>query len=280
MNSKFKKIITICICSALVLGIGVTVYFACRKIKPIEPVKLSEFTSATDISLVAHRGFSAQAPENTIPAFELAAQKGYNCVEFDIQLTKDGVWVLSHDEKINRMTDGSGKIKNYTYFDLADFSINNGANYKNYDNLKMPSLDSALETCLKHELKPMIEIKDYTDAGLKSLIGSVIDHGFEKSCYIISFDYAVLEKVHTLNSDVELIYLVSKLDEEHLNQCLQNSDIGVSFKADFKHNNKDIIKQLKDNENNLFCWTVNEKENLDYYYEAGVRNFVTDKIIP
>ena len=59
----------------------------------------------------AHRGASGYAPENTLEAFELAAKQKADGVELDVQLSKDGELVVIHDEIIDRVTDGKGKVK-------------------------------------------------------------------------------------------------------------------------------------------------------------------------
>lgn len=275
-----KYILSVSVAVVVIVAIAAAVFFSTKKIKPVDTVKLSEITKAQDITLIGHRGLSSQAPENTIPAFELAAEKGLKAVEFDIQPTKDGVWVLSHDDTLRRMTDGTGKISDYTFFDLADFNIDNGANYEKYQNLKMPSLDNALESCLKNGLTPMIEIKEYNEKSVKRLTESIVSHGFEESCQVISFSRDALEAVRKYNKNITLVYLVEKLDDDEMAECLEKSDIGVSFKADTKHNGSDKIKKLLSNDITLYCWVVDDSETLDYYYKAGVRNFVTNRIIP
>ena len=60
--------------------------------------------------------------ENTVPAILAAGEKGYKYAEFDVRLTEDMVWVVSHDKKIDRMTNGKGKISDYTYFELSKMS--------------------------------------------------------------------------------------------------------------------------------------------------------------
>ena len=62
----------------------------------------------------AHRGASGYAPENTLEAFELAAKQKADGVELDVQLSKDGELVVIHDEIIDRVTDGKGKVKDHT----------------------------------------------------------------------------------------------------------------------------------------------------------------------
>jgi len=68
--------------------------------------------------LIAHRGFSAQAPENTIAAFDLAIESGYTDIEFDIQLSKDGVPVVFHDFTVDRTTNGKGRVDAHTFDEL------------------------------------------------------------------------------------------------------------------------------------------------------------------
>ncbi|MBQ8782704.1 MAG: hypothetical protein IJZ57_02900 [Clostridia bacterium] len=281
MKSKSKKLIAILLSiTIIIIGGGAYFYLRHYRTPAKETVKLSEFTDAADISLTAHRGLSALAPENTIPAIELAGQNGYKYAEFDIHLTEDGVWILNHEEHLIRMTGKLGYIKDYTYFELAEYNINNGANHENYPNLKMPSLDDALDTCLKYNIIPMIEIKDYTDSGIKSLVNSITEHGFEDSCYVISFKYDAIEAVEKANPNIDILYLIEKLDEEHLSRCLDNPHRGVSFKADPKANTAEKINKLKEKRIELFTWTVDEKDAIDYYYPLGVKNFVTNRILP
>lgn len=279
--SKNKKSTLVAVIAVVVIiAVCLSVFFCFRKIKAVDTVKLSEVTKAEDINLIGHRGLSSQAPENTISAIELAAEKGIKAVSFDVQLTKDNVWVLCRDEKLNRMTDGKGKISKYTYYDLFDFSIDNGANYKNYDKLNIPSLDDALACCLENELEPIIEIKACNESALKKLVESITDHGFEDSCKIISSDIEALSKIKSINETIKLVYSVSKLDEEQLALCLEHPDFGVCFNDDTKHNDSSKISELLKNDISLYCLTEDDTENIKYYYDAGVKNFITNRIIP
>ena len=73
------------------------------------------------MKLFAHRGYSAQYPENTMEAFVQAYQKGFDGVETDVHMTKDGQLVLIHDETIDRTSGGKGYIQDYTYDELKNF---------------------------------------------------------------------------------------------------------------------------------------------------------------
>ena len=176
------------------------------------------------------------------------------------------------------MTDKSGKISSYTYYDLITANIDNGANHKNYGDLKIATLDQVLQACLANNIKPMIEIKDYTDDGLDTLLQIIDKNGFTESCSVISFDRTVLDKVRERNDKVKLYALVSKLNKDNLQKCLDDPTIGVSFNGHKKINNENKIKQLQDAGVALACWTVDDKETMQKYYKMGITTFVTNRI--
>src|SRR5438128_113484 len=72
--------------------------------------------------IIAHRGASAYTPEHTILAYEAAKQAGADYIEIDLQMTKDGVLVAMHDEKVDRTTDGTGFVKEYTLEELKQLN--------------------------------------------------------------------------------------------------------------------------------------------------------------
>lgn len=272
-------LIVIAVISAPIVSNAVALH---KRYTAKSPIALSSIyvkkTDQNKINLIAHRGFSCQAPENTIAAIKKAAEYGFDTVEIDIRQTADSVWVVSHDADIKGMTDKSGKISSYTYYDLITADIDNGANHKNYGGLKIATLDQMLQACLANNVKPMIEIKDYTDEGLDTLLQIIDKNGFTESCSVISFDRNALNKVRERSGKIELYALVSKLDKDTLKQCLDDPTIGVSFNGHQRINNEKKIKQLRDAGIPLACWTVDDKETMRKYYEMGITTFVTNRI--
>ena len=92
------------------------------------------------VKFVAHRGLSTVAPENTIPAFVAAAKAGFDGLESDIRWTSDGHIVVHHDEDVDRMTDGVGKVEQMTFSQIQSLKIDAGANVGYYPNLRIPTL--------------------------------------------------------------------------------------------------------------------------------------------
>ncbi len=70
------------------------------------------------MKVYAHRGYSGRYPENTMLAFQKAAETGCDGMELDVQLPKDGTVVVIHDEAVDRTTDGTGLVKDYTFEEL------------------------------------------------------------------------------------------------------------------------------------------------------------------
>ncbi len=246
------------------------------------PLPLTEIlvkqTDRQKVTLVAHRGYSAQAPENTLPAIQKAAEYGFDYVEIDIRQTQDGVWVLMHDEDIKTVCDKSGKVSSYTYYDLAACNVTKGAKAEEYENLKVPTLAEALKTCLEFNVKPMIEIKDYTEEGISTLIETIDKYGFTKMCSVISFMREPLEIIQSLNSEIKLLKLVSKLNDEEMEACLANPKMGVSFNGNQKANTPEKIAELKKANIELVAWTIDSPEALQKWFDEGITTFVTNRI--
>lgn len=275
-------VIVILIVAIVTLPIITTVAGNNKRLNPKTPLPLTDvLTQEKDrerITLVAHRGYSAQAPENTIPSIQKAAEYGFDYVEIDIRQTKDGVWVLMHDENIKTVCDKKGKVSSFTYYDLVTCNVVRGANAKEYKNLKVPTLEQALKACMEYNISPMIEIKDYTEDGIKKLLELVEKYGFEKNCSVISFHREALELVRKQNKEIKILKLVSKLDDKEMQKCLDAENMGVSFNGNEKANTPEKIDELRKNGIEIACWTIDSPETMLYWVNEGVSTFVTNKI--
>ena len=107
--------------------------------------------------IFAHRGASAYAPENTLPAFELAERQGADGIELDVQLTKDGEVAVIHDEKIDRTGTGEGFVRDFTLAELKSLSFHN--QMEEYRGVKIPTLREVLELVKPGNMAVNIELK-------------------------------------------------------------------------------------------------------------------------
>ena len=162
----------------------------------------------------AHRGCSQMYPENTLLAFEKAAAiEGLTGIELDIQLTEDGHMVVFHDEKIDRTTNGTGELRNYTLEKLKSFRIDAG----NGTYERIPTIEEVLDLLndrMRSGLKLNIELKNsrFPYEGMEQKIVDLIhDRGMQKNVVYSSFSALSLEKLHTIDKEAELGILDQKV---------------------------------------------------------------------
>lgn len=94
--------------------------------------------------IFAHRGASAYAPENTLPAFEKAVDIGADGVELDIHLSRDGRLVVIHDEMLDRTTNGHGFVKDFTLAELKKLDASKTMTNSGFCNLRIPTLGRSI----------------------------------------------------------------------------------------------------------------------------------------
>jgi glycerophosphoryl diester phosphodiesterase len=232
----------------------------------------------SDIILCAHRGFSAAAPENTVAAINAAGEAGFSYVEFDVQETKDGILVLMHDKKINRMTDGKGLVSSYTLKELFSFNIDNGADFKKYGTLKIPTLSQALAACSNYGISPVIEMKRISIKGVEKLSSFLPEYSFDKAA-VSSFDKKKLEAFGKINKNAELWLLSPELSDEDIEYCEKFTGTVLSFDTAAAKDTA-VISEIAEKGIEMTCWTVNDAQTLKALYDRGIRRFTTDNILP
>lgn len=139
--------------------------------------------------IFAHRGASGYKPENTMESFRLAYELGADGIEFDVHLTKDGVPVIIHDEKIDRTSSGTGYVKDFTFEELGAFDF--CGEFKSEKKFAIPTLKMVLEFASGNDLILNIELKTdvFTYPGIeKNVLKLVYDLGLEKRVIISSFN--------------------------------------------------------------------------------------------
>ena len=241
---------------------------------------LSSIREEDPVFLVAHRGLSAVAPENTVPAIRQAALVGYYAAEFDIQETADGQWAVMHDEGLFRMTDGWEKIAKRSLAELRELRVTNGANIALYPDLRIPSLEDILDICEEGGIRPQIEIKAGSPEALEGLIALLRERNLMREAMLISFEQEILIQLHTLAPELEIWYLIPVLDSKQLALCLDTPDFRVAFNGNHRKNTPEAIRAFQDAGLALSCWTIDDPAVLERLYNLGIRHFTTNLILP
>ncbi len=285
LNKKKKIITAVCVIVAVAVAVTAALIIMKSQQKPVIYTLADAGLKPTDeITLISHRGMNVFAPENTLEAAEKSAGYKYTHIEFDIRQTKDGVWVLMHDEDIKRTTDGKGKVSELTYKQILNFNIDKNA--KDYNLVRVPSLDEMLYQCGLLGLHPVIEIKSSGTENIESLMNFIGQRTSE--CTIISFEREQVELINKLMKEagtsltsarVELYWLTSDLSDETLEAAKANPEIGVSFNGN-QAGTAEEIKKFNDAGIKLAAWTIDTPEKLAELYSLGIRTITTNCITP
>lgn len=229
--------------------------------------------------MISHRGLSSMAPENTIPAVELSVEYGYDGCEFDIHTTKDGKWVVIHNESVEDMTDGEGMVADYTLEEIRKLKIDGGEGFENYKDLQIPTLDEVLEKLEGTETAPIVEIKNCDTKYLPDLKAALEKYNLSEKANIISFKREYLEEYKKLDGDAKLQLLVSKISEDDINWCVENGVDTVSFH--FLSFYKSIKGWLAARKNGitLAAWTVDNTVFKDVMVLIGAKKITTNQLI-
>lgn len=164
----------------------------------------------------AHRGCSQMYPENTLLAFQKAAElSGLTGIELDIQLTKDGQMVVFHDERVDRTTDGTGELHSYTLSELKKLRIDAGEGH--YE--QIPTIEEVLDLLydrLQGGMKLNIELKNSVipyEGMEKKIIDLVHAKGLQKSVVYSSFSALSIEKIKSIDAEAETGILDRKVSD-------------------------------------------------------------------
>lgn len=255
-------------------------------------IKEAEVDFSSGMNVIAHRGYSEVAPENTIPAFIAAAEAGYTTVECDIEWTKDGVPVLLHDKNINRTARTQGgwkylfprKCSSYTYDELLKFDFGSWKDEK-YKGTKIPSFTDLLDCAKEYGLNVYVELKQneaFNEEKAQILTQAVKEAGLEDKITWISFDANYLKMISEYMPEARLGLLSSnEVSGKTISvlQDLKTEDNEVFLDISSSKMNKEADSMLDEAGFPFEVWTVNDNSRLQEFYEYECSGITTDKLI-
>ena len=281
--SKGKIAGVVCLCIAIFFAVLIAVGMAVfnKVYCETKQYDIISIADSRDVTLVAHRGFSAIAPENTAPAFVEAGLAGFKGAECDVYRTKDGVWVIHHDMHTYRMMNKSSFIEKITYDQLSTYVTDNGSNIANYPDLRICTLEDYLDICKQYDMVPVIELKGAKNVEhYDEIVALVEQYGLSDKAVYISFH---IENLHAMRqlSAAPLYYLASVVDEDAIQDALSiGGKCGIDFDGRKEENTEEIIKECQDKGLLIGAWTIDKEEDLDRLLDWGVTLITTNAIKP
>lgn len=173
-------------------------------------VHSADTESLRNVNIWAHRGSSMMNPENTLLAFRKAAElEGITGIEFDVQLTKDGEIVVINDEKVDRTTDGTGNVRDYTLNELKQLTISGDGEVHSIPTLR-ETFEMLAPYCKNKGLRLNIELKNSIiryEGMEQKVIDMVSEFNLEDYVVYSSFNHDSIGLVKQIKADAEVAYL-------------------------------------------------------------------------
>src|SRR3990167_4199284 len=231
-----------------------------------------EQLSASLFPLIAHRGASALAPENTLVAFRKAREIGARWVEFDVMLAACGTPVIIHDETLDRTTNGRGNVSDYPYSYLKTLDAGSWFDPR-FAGEKIPTLAELIELLHSEQLSAHVEIKPARGKEKQTVekVLQVIEQCWRKDMLpplISSFSRTVLYEVRRCSPASLLGLLMHDWEADWKNVCDELSCVSV-------HVNQKILdpkkaKEIKATNRLLLVYTVDDVKRARDLFSWGV----------
>ncbi len=208
----------------------------------------------------AHRGASEYTPENTLLAFNLGIYMGANGIETDVQLTKDGIPVLFHDDTIVRMTGEEGSISDYTFEELQNFNVTKNEYFD-----KIVKLEDFIKHFYFRDITFAIELKQRGTA--KPTIDILRKYNICQKVTVTSFNFDELCDVRQYAPEFKAGYLTNNITDELLAKM---RDLGIDEICPEAHlTNKEVVNKWHKMGFNVRAWGVYNEDLMKQAYEAG-----------
>lgn len=219
------------------------------------------------MKVYSHRGESNYAPENTMSAFYLAQFVNSDGIECDVRKTKDDVLVIIHDRTVDRTSNSTGKISDFTYKELLKMDFGNDK----FKCEKIVRLEDFLKYFSQKQMYIFLELKEN---GYEEDIVRLVNKYNSDYITLISFKYNILKKIRELSDKINLGWLIYDLNDNVLKQCIDiNLNQVLATSVCLQENE---VKTLHQNNFIVTVWGVINKTDVKRLYKIGVDRLIYD----
>ena len=224
----------------------------------------------------AHRGASGYAPENTLEAFQKAIDLQADGIELDVQMTKDGQLVIIHDETVNRVSNASGWVKDFTYEELNKLNVNK--KFPEFGEVKIPTLEEVYLLIKDTELVINVEIKNgivFYENIEEKVMELTKKMELQERIVYSSFNHYSVMKLKKLDACVKTGFLY---EDGYLDMPEYASKHGIEALHPALYNLQypNFIQDCKTRNIEVRVWTVNKIEDMKMLCENEVNGMITN----
>ncbi len=224
--------------------------------------------------VVAHRGASGHAPENTLAAFRRAVELGAKFIETDLQLSHDSRLVAIHDDTLDRTTNGRGPVHALTLAALRELDAGSWFGPQ-FAGEKIPTLDEVLRFSQEHDVVFYLEIKTPGAWGIEHALVAALREAQEAArAVVLSFEPARLAAVRHLEPTLMTGYLFSWSSADVVKRALEVGARQLAPRGDLV--TAELVAEARRADLQVVTWTVNEPAHMRALAAAGVDGIMTD----
>lgn len=224
----------------------------------------------TKTNVIAHRGDIYGGVENSLEALESAARKGAKFIEMDIQLTKDGHFVVMHDYNLGRLTGEQREVKDLTLAEIRSLKTRAGIFESN-----IPTFEEYVTKAKELDVKLLIELKpnpkdgrDYAEPFIREMKRMEIERKFK----VMSLNLKLIQKIETTAPEIETGFVIPlQLGD------FDNSKVDFYAVEDFSYS-PILAKNAHKNGRKIFVWTINNENRITKYLQSPVDGIITDEL--
>lgn len=268
--------------SLLQIPLIILLIFSCSKdddsFGSKEIINWEELSKSDEILIGSHRGLSGY-PENTYLGIKAAIDAGYKIIEFDIAKSKDGVYVIHHDETIDRCSNGTGYVKDYTLEELRlfDFSAQMGA----FTDVRISTLDEILELCKENNVAIELDLSNdriIYDEYTQEIYEIVERHGMVNQTLFCG-NAKKMEILTGLNNEVNIdpaLWQVIDLDKViYLRELSKTMFVSLPL----ARVTSEFCKKAHDNNILVELWTCINSDEIEVARENGADYVLVENIL-
>ncbi len=224
--------------------------------------------------VIAHRGASGHAPENTLAAYERAVQLGAGFIETDLHLTRDARFVAIHDSTLERTTNGRGNVHDFTLAELRNLDAGMWFD-REFMGQRIPTLEEVLKFGSEHDVIFYLEVKYDAAWGMHhSLVAELHKSQSTARTIVISFDQSTLTALRQVDSTMMMGLLVDERQEDYAKVAIELGVRQLCPKANLV--TPQLVADAHGVDLQVATWTVDEPEVMRAVAAAGVDGIMSN----